>query len=321
MEEGLTTNTDFVRIAGRWFPRALLVEINIGHLNLAEAVLDMAGGGPLPTSALLEQIEVSSNVNPKLLEFSFDFALQEDVRFDEVGPAGIILWHLQRLEPKQVLETPIYLRYVGIESDRSQLTEEMLELERELDDELTPMDGQYEYMEEVEICLIYPHWRSGTLPLSARTRHLFPTAYEAPRIRFTIVSADTNERFPAWVVRPSRYVYGLKEWYEERGLMPGSLFRIKRGKKKGEVIVKSESRRATRDWVRTVLVGSDGKPVFAMLRQIVTSTIDERMAIAVPDVEGIDGIWERYKKERPPFERIVVNVMQELSKLLSLIHI
>ena len=51
LEASLKENEDFVRIAGRWFPRALLVDINAGHLNLAEAVLDMAGGGPLPTSS------------------------------------------------------------------------------------------------------------------------------------------------------------------------------------------------------------------------------------------------------------------------------
>ena len=78
----LENNKNFVRIAGRWFPRALLTEVSPGHLNLAEAVLDMAGGGPLPTSALIEQIELSSNVNSKLLEFSLDLALEEDVRFD-----------------------------------------------------------------------------------------------------------------------------------------------------------------------------------------------------------------------------------------------
>jgi hypothetical protein len=69
LEEDLETHPDFVRIAGRWFPRALLVDVNAGHLNLAEAVLDMAGGGPLPTTALIEQIELSSDVNPKLIEF------------------------------------------------------------------------------------------------------------------------------------------------------------------------------------------------------------------------------------------------------------
>ena len=52
LEEDLVTNPDFVRIAGRWFPRTLLVDVNIGHLNLAEAVLDMANGGPLSTAEL-----------------------------------------------------------------------------------------------------------------------------------------------------------------------------------------------------------------------------------------------------------------------------
>ena len=47
LEKSLKDNKDFVRVAGRWFPRALLVDINAGHLNLAEAVLDMAGGGPM----------------------------------------------------------------------------------------------------------------------------------------------------------------------------------------------------------------------------------------------------------------------------------
>jgi hypothetical protein len=46
LESELNHNPDFVRIAGRWFPRTLLVDVNAGHLNLAEAVLDMAGGGP-----------------------------------------------------------------------------------------------------------------------------------------------------------------------------------------------------------------------------------------------------------------------------------
>ena len=43
LEAGLEFNPDFVKIAGRWFPRALLIDVNTGHLNLAEAILDMIG--------------------------------------------------------------------------------------------------------------------------------------------------------------------------------------------------------------------------------------------------------------------------------------
>lgn len=315
LEEDLETRPGFVRIAGNWFPSALLVDINQGHLNLVEAVLDMANGGPLATSALIEQIGLSSDVNPQLLEFSLDWALQNDLRFDEVGPAGKVLWFLHRLEPAEVLEPPVYLRYPGVEYNRQLLTKDMLNLERDLDDELSPVQLRSAPAEEAEIRLIYPHWRSGTLPLASKVRHLFPTAYEAPRIRFTLVDGDSGESFPSWVVREKRYIYGLKNWYNARGLTPGSLIRVKRGKKPGEVILKTEHRRANREWMRTVLVGSDGGVVFAMLKQYTTTTFDDRMAIAVPDVEALDQVWARSGRENQPLDRIILAMVRELSKL------
>ena len=35
---------DLVRLSGYWFPVDLLVDINSGYLNLAEAALDLANG-------------------------------------------------------------------------------------------------------------------------------------------------------------------------------------------------------------------------------------------------------------------------------------
>jgi hypothetical protein len=322
LESLLNENKDFVRVAGRWFPRALLVDINDGHLNLAEAVLDMASGGPMGTADLLSQVEIPANVNPKLLEFSLDLALWEDPRFDEVGPSGSVLWYLNRLEPEGVRQVPQWLRYPEIEYERSLLTPAMLLLERDLDDELTPAsERKFPVLNEVQIRMIYPHLRAGTLPLSSRVRLLFPTAVEAPRVRLTLVDADSGQKFPAWVVRQHRYVYGLQEWYRLRGLMPGSPVRIRHGDNPGEVIVQAEVRRPNREWVRTVLVGSDGGTVFAMLKQIVASGVDERMAVAVPDLEALDQVWLRVQKERVPFERIVVNTVRELAKLNPQSHV
>jgi len=321
LEAVLEANPDFVRIAGRWFPRALLVDINAGHLNLAEAVLDMGNGGPLPTTTLMEQVGLASQANAKLVEFSLDLALQEDQRFDEVGPAGEVLWYLNRLEPEGVLHTPPYLRYHEVDYDRDLLTDGMLALERELDDELSPLSWKYSKPNEVQMQLIFPHWMAGTLPLSGRIRHLFPTAYEAPRIRLMLVDGSTGARFPAWVVRQQRYVYGLKEWFESCGLIPGSLFWIKKGKNPGEVIVQVDAQRPSREWIRTVLVGSDGGIVFATLKQIVKTAFDERMAIAIPDVEALDQAWNQIQKERLPFERIVVNTVRELAKLNPQRHV
>ena len=316
IELGLSVNEDFVQIAGRWFLKALLVDVNTGHLNLAEAVLDMNQGGPLSTTELVKDVDLPAGENPNLIEFSLDLALQEDPRFDEVGPAGIVAWYLKALEPESVQEPPLYLQYIPIEYDPDSLTEDMVVLEKSLDDELTPWKDQRQYeVEDVEVHLIFPHWRAGTLPLSERVMPLFPTAYEAPRIRFTLIDGNTGDRFPGWVVRKEHYVSGLKEWYEKNGLIPGGIVYIKPGEEPGEVIVETKSSRSTKDWMRTILVGSDGALVFATLKQIVSSDYNERMAIIIPDIDPVDQVWIKNQDEPPPFEQIVVDTVRELTKL------
>jgi hypothetical protein len=316
IELGLSSKEDFVQIAGRWFLKALLVDVNAGHLNLVEAVLDMNQGGPLATADLVKEIDLPKDVHPNLIDFSLDHALQEDPRFDEVGPAGIVAWYLKALEPESVQNTPIYLKYIPIEYDPDSLTEEMAALEKSLDDELTPLKNKERYpVQNVEVRLIFPHWRAGTLPLSEMVMPLFPTAYEAPRIRFTLVDGNTGEKFPGWVVRKERYVSGLKEWYKKKGLLPGGIVYIKPGKEPGEVIVETKNSRSTKEWMRTILVGSDGELVFATLKQIVSSDFNSRMAIVIPDIEPVDLVWEKNRDKPQPFEQIVVDTVRELTKL------
>ena len=312
LEAAFAKDEGLVKIAGRWFPRALLVDISQGQLNLAEAVLDMSGGEPLPTEALLKDIEMPAGVNPRLAEFSVNYALQSDERFDEVGPAGQILWCLRRLEPDQVRAIPLPLRYTEIEHDRQNLNPAMLNLEAQLDDELTPVEENdtRENVSSVTIPLIYPHLRAGTLPISARAKKLFPTAYETERVRFTLVDGKTKQRIPAWVVLSHGYVFGLREWYKAHQLIPGSLVQVRRGEQPGEVIVEVKSQRSSKDWVRTVLVGKDGGFVFATLKQPISAEFNERMVIHVPDFKSLDPVWER----KQSFEDLVLLVMRELTK-------
>lgn len=312
LESALTADESLVRIAARWFPRALLVDINQGQLNLAEAVLDMSGGEPLETSALMKDIELPAGENPKLAEFSLNYALEADDRFDEVGPAGQVLWCLRRLEPDYVREVPPPLRYVEVSHDRTKLTPAMVALEAQLDDELTPSDvaDAREEINALTVTLIYPHLRAGTLPMSARARKLFPTAYESPRVRFTLVDGKTGQRIPAWVVREHGYVFGLREWYKAHQLIPGSLVEIRKGQNPGEVIVDAKTQRASKDWVRTVMVGTDGGFVFATLKQPITAEFNDRMVVHVPDFKTLDPVWEKKRS----FEDLLLLVMRELAK-------
>ncbi len=315
LEARLRHTGEIVRIAGRWFPRALLADISPGHLNLAEAVLDVAGGGPLPTHALLEHVELPKNIDPRLGAFSLEYALQEDERFDEVGPAGQTLWFLRRLEPTEVVFPPRRLAYEAVEYDPSRLIEPLRRLERQLEDEWGPAVDPVEGETEVSLTLSYPHWRVGALPLTSRLARLFPTAYEAPRIRFEFVDAENGSRVPGWVVRPQRYVYGLAEWYAAKGLIAGAYVRVRQGEKSGEVLIEAGTRRPVREWVRTAAVASGGRLTFSMQKQLIGVEYDELMVISVADVNAVDEVWLRSGETRTSLPRLVAEIFREVAKL------
>lgn len=316
----LENNQDLVMIAGKWFPKSLLIDVNIGHLNLIEAILEEAGGGPVDTTKLIQQVEIPSNINPNLIEFSFNYCIQEDERFDEVGPAGETLWYLRRLEPIDVQNQPELLKYTPVEVNQDKVEPLLCQLSSCIHDEFSGYDSDDENIEKVTISLIYPHWRCGTLPLTNRIRKLFPTAYEAPRVRFQFIDADSDDSFSGWVVRPYHYVYGLKEWYEKQGLIPGSLVTITKSNTPGEVILKIEKRRQNREWIRTILIGADGGVVFAMLKQTINATYDDRMAIFVPDPEALDNLWHN-SKSKATLDTFLNLMARELAKLNPQGHI
>lgn len=321
IEAALSNDETLVNIAGHWFPRALLLDVNVGHLNLVEAILEMAGGEPILSGSLLEQIDLGAGVNPKLAEFSLNYALQKDNRFDEVGPAGQVLWVLERLEPAEVRNCPKFLEYKAMEYDASALTPQMRELEVELDDELSDVEHPAQKLDDATICLTYPHWRAGTLPVSKRLQPFFPTAYQSPRVRFTLVDSKSGEQIPAWVVREDGYVFGLSDWFKRQRLFPGALISIRRSKQPGEVLIEARTHKPTREWVRTVLTGSDGGLVFAVLKQDVGCDYNERMVTIVTDSGPVDLAWEQLSKNRQPFEKTLAMMIRELSKLTPQGHV
>lgn len=324
LKDALESSPGLVRIAWMWFPRALLVDINAGHLNLAEAVLDMMGGGPLPTPALMEQIDLPQDVDSNLNEFSLNLALQEDKRFDEVGAAGEVLWYLNRLEPEPVREVPVFLRYPAPVQEYDSDTARMLgEFGPQIIDELEPsLNPPSDHpIEEATLSVIYPHWRAGTLPLAGQLLNLFPTAYESPRIQFTFIDGTTGEKFSGWVVRNNKYVYGLRDWYLSQGLISGSLVHIRQGKNPGELIIRADKKRPTREWIRTAIIGSDGGIVFSMLKHNISAAVDERTAIVTSDVETLDKVWERNSKQRQPLQQTVRQVISEMAKLSPQSHV
>ena len=316
LQEHLAKHDDLVRLAGRWFPRSLLADVNPGHLNLAEAVLDIQGGGPMSTPEILEMASILESTNERLAEFSLNYGLQQDDRFDEVGSTGQVAWFLKRLEPDNVQRTPPRLQYQPTEADQSDLlTPELCDLVVEIGDEHSDLPVEKGYRpDEVTILLTYNHLRAGTLPLSSQLKMMFPTAYEAPRIRFTLLDPDTGEELPAWVVRPDRYVYGLGKWFDQQELLTGCYLTIRSTGRPGVVEIDYARRKPRKEWVLTAIV--DQKRLrFENQQYPIGFEYDDLMIVKTSDDEDIDRLWKQVSDRNTPLETLMEDICVELSAL------
>jgi hypothetical protein len=88
-------------------------------------------------------------------------------------------------------------------------------------------------------------------------------------------------------------------------MVPGGLVRISHGDQPGEVKVEALAHRATRDWVRTVIVGADGGLVFALLKQQISVEFNERMVVFIPDPAAVDQVRDQIAKKRQAFQETV----------------
>lgn len=314
LEAYMEQSDDFVRLAGRWFLKELLIGINVGHLNLAEAVLDMSDGGPVPTETFLKDLDLPAGIDERLRIFSLNHALNQDERFDEVGPAGQILWFLRARQPEQVLQPPRRLLAASVNYNRSALAPSLVTLERQLQDEWS--DAPIEPLEDVDqftLALTYPHRRIGTLPLTPRLKSFFP-AGRTHRIRFLFKDGTTGETWPGWVVHRQRYVFGLDRWYEANNLPAGAYIQLTKGSEPGLVEVDYRRRRPVREWVRVAVV-RDGRLTFEMRKQLVGCDYDELMIVTAGDTVKVDQAWSEAEEKGYPVTQVLYEIFPELSKL------
>lgn len=324
LRQALEAQKDLVRIGYTWFPKSLLIDIGKGQLNLAEAILDAQNGRPMETRELLAQLEMSGLDNPKLLEFSMNYALQEDPRFDEVGISGKFSWFLRRLEPSEVLEVPLFLRSETTLHLPEDLSTDTLKMIASLNDELTydqDIAEELKRAKSAEIALIYPHWRAGSLPLTPSTTKVIPTALETEHVMFSFMDDQTEEIIKAWVDRPHYYVTGLRDWYITQNLIPGSIIELIATEDPAVVRIRPQKKRTNKEWLKTLLIGADGGVVMALLRQQVYAGFDERMAIAIPDEVALDKLWKDRETKRPPLKNDVMLMLSELTKLNQQRHV
>lgn len=303
----------FIHSDGQWLLRDMLAEVNIGHLNIAEALIEVEGR-PLPPEKLLEELELPDEIPLEVLLFSLNYALAHDGRFDDVGPASEHLWYLRRLEPEAALVVPEPLRYEPQRYDHSLLGAELLQLEWELGDEWSDETVETPAVAPaVTLVLTYPHRQAGTLPLSFRTRRFFPPG-EKGRSMVTMIDGRWGERFPAWVVYEGRYVVGFEDWFQRHKIPVGAYIVLEQAQEPGEVVVDIRPRRMRREWGRFARV-EDDRLVFEMRKLPIACEYDELMVVEALDPASVDDLRQSLRQEGVELTDLLDLVFFELLKL------
>ncbi len=308
----LESKEGFTRLGKQWFAKALMAEVNIGHLHLTEAVLEMSNGVPLHTDEILQHLDMDPTLHKEVLRFSLNYSLLQDDRFDEVAPANEIAWFLRRLEPDPVQNTPGRLKYTPIPYDKALLSPQLLLLERELDDEWSNLEVVAN-AQPVVFSLTFPHRWAGTIPLSSQIWPLFPSS-RSPRQRVIFKDEHMNKEIVGWVVQDQRYVYGLSEWYSENSIPVGGFIHLKPGPKPGIILLNFDRRRAQREWVRLATV-ADNRITFDLERRSVGCGYDDLLIVGTDVVAAIDALWRRAESQQRSIASLLAEIFPQLIKM------
>ncbi len=316
LEEG-ERHDQFVQVDGAWLLADLLAEVHVGHLNIAEALIEMAGM-PMTTAELLREVELDANVSSQLQRISLEHALASDARFDRVMRDNEPAWFLRRLEPAEVVKIPAGLRPTQERYNRALLSVDLLQTEWELDDEWGESTLSSELPSVVpntSFTLIYPHRRNGTIPLSGRTRTFFPPN-RGGKATVTLIDGRWGNRYTGWVVYEGRYVTGLGKWMDDHAIPAGAYITLERTATPNEIVVDFRTRRPKREWARVATADLDHLRLTLEMNKIqVACEYDETMIVADADPAAIDQLREQMNAAGIELAQIVDQIVPELTKL------
>ena len=310
LAERLDDNEEFIRLADQWFIKSLFSEVNVGHLHLAEAILDMNGGGPLTTPEMLVDLDMDPGVKPSVQEFSLNYHLQQDDRFVEVAPPGRVMWFLHRLTPVDVQTVPERLQYETVSFDRALFGSQLTQIEREIDDEWSELESA-DLKQTVKISITYPHLASGTLPLSSRVRPLFPLGVSQTQL-VTLIDDMSGQEFNVWVVGKSRYITGLADWFERNNIPVGGYINLTPTDQAGRVIIGCDRRRKERkEYVRLASI-EDGRVKFDLRKKNIGCDYDDLMIVGTDQVAALDAIYR--KSSQRPLNELLAEIFPDLTR-------
>ena len=322
LSQALSEHQDFVPFGDLWFLDELLPEIHVGHLNLAEALIDQARK-PLPSGNLLSELGLDLSGSEEAQVFALSRALRLDGRFDELGAPDGTAWFLRALEPASVAERPLLLRPAFRATGGEQIGITLLDIVEEIGDELDDVDAiASRPVTEIRTELAFPHLHSGTLPLSDQFRRLLPAGVEG-HFPVTLVDSSSGETFSAWALPDRGYLGGFESWFAKvRMCVGGQIVLAPASEPLTYTLQVTRARSSRSDWVRSVTVVDDALDI-QMQRASVGIRCDPNMYMDVPDAASVASLMVQMEDSGTSLPSLIGRAYQEISKLSSrgLVHI
>jgi DNA-directed RNA polymerase delta subunit len=199
-----------------------LMEDNIRPYSIAEL------------GELIFEVSAGSKAYRKVAK-ALNEALGTDERFERIGANS---WSLPQMMPDEIWELPSELMVVRLDPSRLEDPEADAELSDEgLEGNLAELvhDPFYEDFgeeadaaikvkdmpdSEISLPVLYDHLQVGTLKVRKMDRKFWPSG--GPAVYASVVD-DKGQHLGLWVNLHDGIIFGLGDWYRERGLQPGHL--------------------------------------------------------------------------------------------------
>lgn len=318
LEPVLEQAPEFVNFSGLWFLRDLLPEIHVGHLNLAEAMIDEAGH-PLPAREMLPQLDLPVTGSREAQLFALNRALGEDSRFDNVSTPQDPIWFLRALVPEAVYQRPAVLEPAFRAQGGEYIGLTMLDMVEEIGDELDDVDAATVVRDSgsVRFELNFPHLYAGTMPASQRLLRMMPSSIQR-YYPITLVDSRAKKRFDVWVVPEERYVCGLKDWYTSTGLTVGAEVTVAPTDEPMTFsITVAAVRTRRREWIRAATAVEGDLHIQVQQQAAPAVRVDPNTLILVPDEDAIAGLMRQAAEAQLSLNALVRSAFLELAKLES----
>jgi hypothetical protein len=310
----LETREEWVRFNGTWFLEALLPEVNVGHLNLAEAVIYEAGH-PVPAQEMLHVTELDQGASREATLFALNLALGQDERFDNVARDERQIWYLRALMPAEVFERPVVSRTPFAATGEEEIGLTMLDIVEELGDELDSIaQTRTRDTASIGFQLNFPHLYAGTMPA---TRELLSHFDYAPGRHFGVrlVAEGSGRIYDGWVVPEEKYVAGLADWYQAAGLVVGSIITVAHGDEPMSLVLSTATRRGGgSEWLRRASV-EDGELSIQLQPASIRVRYDPDTLVDVTDREAVARLMWQSHQTSLGLGNVVRTVVLELAKL------